>query len=147
MTGVAPQTEGAAPGPESPAAAPGLAPDGAATAAPRIVTAKPDLVVELPFTLAAATILLKGEDLDLQAGDQLVVIKGYGPALEAGAAPKVLDPRGKLKFATACGQAMLAAKGDKLFLEPVEALKIGDCEGGRERWALIGHWASSCTRF
>ncbi|WP_395015569.1 beta strand repeat-containing protein [Dongia sp.] len=94
MTGVAPNTESVTPGPESPTAAPALGPDGAANPVPRIVTAQPGQVIQLPFTLATATIALRGADLFLQAGDQLVVIEGYGPALLAGRAPTVLDPRG-----------------------------------------------------
>ncbi len=94
MTGVAPNTEGATPGPQSPTAAPALGPDATANPLPRIVTAQPGQVIALPFTLAAATIALRGGDLYLQSGDQLVVIEGYGPALLAGRAPTVLDPRG-----------------------------------------------------
>jgi Ca2+-binding RTX toxin-like protein len=94
MTGIAPENIGLGPGLERPTAAPGLGSNGPAGAAPRIVTAQPDQVVTLPFTLAAASVMLKGEDLYLQVGDQLVVIKGYGPALDAGHPPIVLDPRG-----------------------------------------------------
>ncbi|WP_459856227.1 beta strand repeat-containing protein [Dongia sp. agr-C8] len=94
MTGVAPNTEDAAPEPKSPTAAPALGPDGTPNVVPRILTAQPGQVVELPFTLAAATIALRDGDLYLQSGDQLVVIEGYGPALLAGRAPTVLDPRG-----------------------------------------------------
>jgi Ca2+-binding RTX toxin-like protein len=91
MTGVAAQTEGAMPGPQRPTAAPGLAPD---RPTPLVVAADPGQVVELPFNLAAAAIALRGGDLYIQAGDQLVVVQGYGPALLAGAAPTVLDPEG-----------------------------------------------------
>jgi Ca2+-binding RTX toxin-like protein len=80
------------PGLERSTAAPGLAPEG--SAAPHIVAAEPGRVVELPFNLAAATVMLRGDDLYLQAGDQLVVIQGYGAALQTGMAPTVLDPRG-----------------------------------------------------
>ncbi len=95
MTGIPAQTEGTEPGQERPAAAPGLAPGSSeGNSAPRIVTAQPGQTVELPFTLAAATVSLRGDDLYLQVGDQLVVIKGYGPALDAGHPPILLDPRG-----------------------------------------------------
>src|SRR3954452_22533085 len=59
-----------------------------------ILTARPGLVVEVPFILASAAIELRGDDLYVRAGDQLVVIKGYGPALDAGNAPAILDPGG-----------------------------------------------------
>jgi Ca2+-binding RTX toxin-like protein len=51
-------------------------------------------VIDLPFTLAAATVVLREGDLYIQSGEQLVVIEGYGPALLAGKAPVVVDPRG-----------------------------------------------------
>ena len=92
MTGVAPHTEGAVPR-HVLTAAPGLDPNGS-TSNPQIVPAQPGQIVELPFTLAAATVALRGDDLYLQAGDRLVVIQGYGAALQAGMAPTVVDPRG-----------------------------------------------------
>src|SRR5690349_947266 len=94
MTGSAPQADDTVPGQERPTAAPGLGLDGAVAPAPRIVTAQPGQVVELPFNLAAAGVSLQGDDLYLRLGDQLVVIQGYGSALDAGQAPVVRDPRG-----------------------------------------------------
>jgi Ca2+-binding RTX toxin-like protein len=61
---------------------------------PWILTAKPGLVIEVPFTLALAAIELRGDDLYVRAGDLLVVVKGYGPALDAGDAPAIVDPAG-----------------------------------------------------
>jgi len=61
---------------------------------PWILTAKPGLVIEVPFTLAAAAIELRGDDLYVRAGDLLVVVKGYGPALDAGDAPSLVDAAG-----------------------------------------------------
>lgn len=94
MTWTAPQAEGWMPGQALPAEAPGFTPDAMVSVAPRIVTAQPGLVVELPFNLAAATVVLWAGDLYLRAGDQLVVIEGYGAALEAAEAPIVRDSRG-----------------------------------------------------
>jgi Ca2+-binding RTX toxin-like protein len=61
---------------------------------PWILTAKPGLVIELPFALASAGVELRGDDLYVRAGDLLVVVKGYGPALDAGDAPAIVDPAG-----------------------------------------------------
>src|ERR1700744_4122107 len=61
---------------------------------PWILNAHPGLVVEVPFKLNAAAIELRGADLYVHAGDLLVVIKGYGPALDAGHAPMVVDTAG-----------------------------------------------------
>ena len=61
---------------------------------PWIVVAKPGLVVEVPFALAAAALELRAGDLYVRAGDVLVVIKGYGPALETGRPPAVVDAAG-----------------------------------------------------
>jgi Ca2+-binding RTX toxin-like protein len=94
MTEVAPSSEGATPGSQRPTAAPSLGPDGTANPAPRIFTALPGQVIDLPFTLAAATVVLRDGDLYIQSGGALVVIEGYGPALMAGKAPTVVDPRG-----------------------------------------------------
>jgi Ca2+-binding RTX toxin-like protein len=61
---------------------------------PWIVIAKPDTVIEVPFALASASIELRGDDLYVTAGPLLVVIKGYGPALDAGHAPALIDATG-----------------------------------------------------
>ncbi len=68
--------------------------EGVTGASPWILTAKPGLVIEVPFALAAAGIELRGDDLYVRAGDLLVVVKGYGPALDAGDAPSIVDPGG-----------------------------------------------------
>ena len=96
MTDSAASGAAAAPQPEdrSPAGASVDAAASVPAVGPWIVTARPGLVIELPFALAIADIALRGDDLYLQVGDRLVVIKGYGPALDAGHAPAVLDASG-----------------------------------------------------
>jgi len=56
-----------------------------------ILIAGPGLVVEVPFALASSSFEILGSDLYIRCGNELVLIKGYGPLIGADNTPTIID--------------------------------------------------------
>ena len=63
---------------------------------PWVLTASPGLVVELPFALVSSSFEIIGNDLYIRSGDELVLIKGYGPLIGLDGSPTITDASGDL---------------------------------------------------